>query len=343
MILPKQIRIYLLLPAAAALVFLILYIYNPLAPNHAIVLKDSILSFLLSLSCIWLSYLFVHSYPTPVAITFYAIAIAVLLSGLCAWLNYEVLQFWLVPHSTDYAQWFHGTFAIKWCFLSFAHIAAALFTAAEKRSTSLEHKLQLQSDASVLLRDAELFKLRQQLQPHFLYNSLNSIAALMHTQPEKAQEMISLLSDFLRNSVKREANDSISLKEELSYLRNYLAIESIRFGDRLSIHYEGNMEAEAELPPLLLQPLLENAIKYGLYGTIGNVEIRIGIHLKDNYLHINIRNPFDEDAAAHKGTGFGLEGIRRRLYLLYGRADLLESTKEQNLFITQLKIPQTHA
>ena len=161
-------------------------------------------------------------------------------------------------------------------------------------------------------------------------------------QPDKAQEMIGRLSDFLRSSVKREAQDTIPIAEELLYIESYLAIESVRFGDRLKVTIEKDYTDDAMIPPFLLQPVLENAIKFGLYGKTGGVDISIHIGLKDGVLTIVITNPYDPQTTPPRGTGFGLEGIKRRLYLLFSRADLLETQSDDINFTTILKIPQAH-
>lgn len=161
-------------------------------------------------------------------------------------------------------------------------------------------------------------------------------------QPDKAQEMIGRLSDFLRSSVKREAQDVIPVAEELLYIESYLAIESVRFGDRLAVNFEKEYTDDAMIPPFLLQPVLENAIKFGLYGKTGKVEIGIHIALKESVLTIVITNPYDPQTTPPKGTGFGLEGIQRRMYLLFARTDLLETQKDDNNFTTIIKIPQAH-
>lgn len=158
--------------------------------------------------------------------------------------------------------------------------------------------------------------------------------------PDRAQEMIGKLSDFLRSSVQRESEDNLPVKDELTYIQSYLAIESVRFGDRLQVDINNNSKEDAILPPFLLQPILENAIKFGLYGKTGAVNIKIDISSEANMLFITITNPYDNNMRPPKGTGFGLEGIRRRLYLLYARTDLLETQTDEFTFTTILKIPQ---
>jgi len=189
-------------------------------------------------------------------------------------------------------------------------------------------------------KEVELMDLRHQLQPHFLFNSLNSINALIKSQPEKAREMIFQLSAFLRGSIRSDQTTLVSLKQEMEYINLYLAIETVRFGHRLQtkISFPDDV-LDRKLPPLLLQPLVENAIKFGLYGTTSNVEISINAIPKENELYISISNPFDSDADIQKGTGFGLVSIERRLNLIYGRNDLISKEAVDNQFTVTLKIP----
>ena len=199
-----------------------------------------------------------------------------------------------------------------------------------------------QKEIQQLAKDAELFKLRQQLQPHFLFNSLNSISALTATQPEKARHMIQQLSDFLRGTLKKDDQHKNSLKEELQYLELYLDIEKVRFGHRLNteISVEENIQ-QMELPSLILQPVVENAIKFGLYDTIGEVTISITAKKVDETLVVTVQNPFDaETAQPLQGKGFGLASIKRRLFLLFARQDLLQTKTENEHFITTIIIPQ---
>lgn len=199
-------------------------------------------------------------------------------------------------------------------------------------------------EAEQMTKDAELSKLRQQLQPHFLFNSLNSISALAGSQPEKARHMIHQLSDFLRGTLKRDENLSVTLAEELRHLELYLDIEKVRFGRRLQTDIMAEDGAlNSQLPSLLLQPIVENAIKFGLYDTTGEVMIRIEASIKNHELLITISNPFDEETAiSTQGTGFGLASIQRRLFLLFARHDLLKTTKSDTIFTTTILIPQYH-
>ncbi|MBF99119.1 MAG: sensor histidine kinase [Owenweeksia sp.] len=193
-----------------------------------------------------------------------------------------------------------------------------------------------------IAREAELFKLRQQLQPHFLFNSLNSINALIGSRPQEARNMVQQLSDFLRGTIRREDQRLVPLQDELLYLKLFLDIEQVRFGHRLQIRMHLDDTATSwQIPPLILQPLLENAIKFGVYGTTENIEIVLTSRIQDNHLELVIANPYDQDMEPPAGTGFGLKSIERRLFLLYGRKDLLEFHKDEKRFTAKVKIPKT--
>ncbi len=199
------------------------------------------------------------------------------------------------------------------------------------------------AESERLSKEAELSKLRQQLQPHFLFNSLNSISALTGSNPGKARHMIHQLSDFLRGTLKKDEQQWNTFKEEFEYLQLYLDIEKVRFGHRLQTEVVFDEEvSNFKLPALLLQPIVENAIKFGLYDTTEDVMIRIEALTEKNNLKVIVKNPFDvETSQPLKGTGFGLSSIQRRLFLLFGRSDLLTTGKDESHFITTILIPQS--
>lgn len=239
-----------------------------------------------------------------------------------------------------------GRIIIGWLLLSMAIICHLILAELKKA----EEAVNLQQQAEQLRKEAELFKLRQQLQPHFLFNSLNSINALITRQPKDARKMVQQLSDYLRNTLKKEDDRFVLLQEELNDLQLYLAIEKVRFGHRLIINEDIRVQNEmTKVPPFLIQPLVENAIKYGLYGTTGEVNIAITVKSHQGNLVFKISNPYDKDGVTVKGTGFGLESIKRRLYLLFARNDLLkiekltlkqaEQSEPVQLFVATLIIP----
>jgi two-component system LytT family sensor kinase len=196
--------------------------------------------------------------------------------------------------------------------------------------------------ADTLLREAELSRLRQQLQPHFLFNSLNSISALAGSQPEQARKMIQQLSDFLRGTLKKDEQQLVMLSEEMEHLGLYLEIEKVRFGHRLNtrIQIEDGV-LSLKLPSLLLQPIVENAIKFGLYDTVDAITIHLNAYSKNGELNINVINPYDPATANPKqGIGFGLSSVQQRLNLLYARHDLLITSANDKEYTTTIKIPQ---
>jgi len=193
-----------------------------------------------------------------------------------------------------------------------------------------------------LAKDSELEGLKLQLQPHFLFNSLNSVNALLQINPDEASKMVLLLSDFFRSSLKKSQNNLISLSEELETIQLYLQIEEIRFSGRLfvDIHLDDQCSA-LKLPSLILQPIIENAIKYGLYGTTEKVNIEIEARAYNNNLIISISNPFEKDQNFDAiGIGFGLKSVSRRLYLLYARNDLMKIEAIKDKFTLQITLPQ---
>lgn len=309
--------------------------------DWTIALTDGIVSGALLTAAVWTGMVSLGSYPTRVGMLVYSILIGVA-AGISAWYFDKILLRWWFEEDLVYQQFFSNSQPARLVIALLTSCWIISLNALQKQTNALEDEFKNISDAATLHREAELFKLRQQLQPHFLYNSLNSISALILIMPEKAQEMIGRLSDFLRNSVKREAREQIPINEELEYIEAYLSIEAVRFGDRLNVIYHKTDTDGATIPPFLLQPILENAIKFGLYGNTGSVSIYMNIRLQDGQLIITIDNPFDSEQRPPSGTGFGLEGIRRRMYLLYARTDLLETRQEGNTFTTTLKIPQIH-
>lgn len=193
-----------------------------------------------------------------------------------------------------------------------------------------------------MLRDAELYNMRQQLQPHFLFNSLNSIIALIGSKPSEARKMTFQLSDFLRGTMRKDDKQFIPLSDELNHLKLYLEIEKVRFGHRLQTNFDIDESClSSYVPSMIVQPLLENAIKYGLYNITGDVEINLRIYSNQNMLHIQIENPFEIDQFENKkGTGFGISSIQRRLFLLYGQSNLLQAKAKDSIFTATLRIPQ---
>jgi sensor histidine kinase YesM len=205
----------------------------------------------------------------------------------------------------------------------------------------LQEKIKQEAELKTLVKEVELSALKHQINPHFLFNSLNSVSSLTMSFPEKAQEMIIKLSDYLRYSLSQGEEHLTSLEKELSNIKLYLEIEKVRFGKRLEFSLNCNDEQlKAKMPIMLMQPLFENAIKHGVYESTETVHIRMDCQMELGYLNISIKNNFDKEAKPVKGAGVGLNNIQERLFLLYKQRDLLEVIKEEDCFIVNIKIPQ---
>ncbi len=222
--------------------------------------------------------------------------------------------------------------------LSWCALANILWYRVEEQSATQDRLLAAQN----LAKEAELNKLRHQLQPHFLFNSLNSVYALTIVNPTEAGTMITKLAAFLRGTLKRDDEVWVNVAEEMEYIQLYLDIEKVRFSHRLNIDVQIEEDTlNLCLPGTLLQPIVENAIKFGLYNTSTAITITMRVKLENQALVICVSNPYDPEMKASKGTGFGLSAIRRRLYLLFADSNLLQTeTQNDNLYITTLKIPQ---
>ncbi len=206
---------------------------------------------------------------------------------------------------------------------------------------TLEEKVKSQKKLEGLVKDAELNALKAQINPHFLFNSLNSISSLTMTDPAKAQEMIIKLSNFMRYSLQHTQDDLCSLSSELNNAQLYLEIEKVRFGNKLQLDIQmADDTAELLLPNRILQPLLENAIKYGVYEADHEVCIRIDCKKVRHYLVVAIYNNYEPSCNLYKGEGIGLKNIKERLEIIYNNPHLLQVKNENNEFRVALNIPQ---
>jgi LytS/YehU family sensor histidine kinase len=176
-----------------------------------------------------------------------------------------------------------------------------------------------EAEFRILAQDAELRALRAQLNPHFLFNSLNSISALTTIDPGKARAMCILLSDFLRGSLRLGEKRLVTLAEEVDLLKAYLSIEQIRFGSRLQVEWEIDEGTKDEkIPALLLQPLVENAIKHGIAGLTEGGVVKVASRREGKVLELKVENPVDEDTPVVHGLGIGLRQVRSRLQMRFG-------------------------
>ncbi len=284
--------------------------------------------------------LMVKYYRPSAKNAFYVVVASVVLSLLgCLLLNWILKN---VSTNADYLKTLQSTMLLRFVFIWLLTLIIGIQGKVWWFVKEQNQNEQRAKETERLMREAELSNLRQQLQPHFIFNSLNSISALAGNNPTLARKMIEQLSDFLRGTVKKENNQFVPLRDEFNHLQLYLEIEKVRFGHRLITNVTADdLVLEMKLPSLLLQPILENAIKFGLYDTVGEVVISVEAKADGNNLIVEIKNPFDPSSAKPKsGTGFGLSSIQRRLSLLFYRNDLLTTQQNENTFTTSIKIPQ---
>ncbi len=191
-----------------------------------------------------------------------------------------------------------------------------------------------------LVQQTELQALKNQLNPHFIYNSLNTISSLTTTAPDKAREMVIRLSDFLRYALKQDTMQLTTLKNEIASIKLYLEIEAVRFGEKLHPEfYFQDQDLDQELPVMILQPLFENAIKHGVQESDQPVSIIFETFRRDNNLVLSITNAYDPRYSSFRGEGVGLENIRNRLRLIDGNGNLLQVKTENKTFNASLTIP----
>jgi two-component system, LytTR family, sensor histidine kinase AlgZ len=194
--------------------------------------------------------------------------------------------------------------------------------------------------ASMLAREAELRALKAQVNPHFLFNSLNSISALTGSDPSKAREMCILLGDFLRRTLGLGEKSAIPLGEELSLIHAFLAVEKIRFGARLRMEESVDPQAlQMSVPPLLLQPLVENAVAHGIANLVDGGCIRLDVELRDGDLSILVENTFDPEAPLRRRNGVGLANVRQRLEARYGNRAKFGAGADGTSFRVALEFP----
>jgi len=206
---------------------------------------------------------------------------------------------------------------------------------------NFREKVRRESELKALVKEAELHALKSQINPHFLFNSLNSISSLTMSDPQKAQEMVINLSSLMRYSLKYKQNEKVSFGKELENIKLYLQIEKVRFGVKLNPVFEIDEScADAKIPTMILQPLYENAIKYGVYEATEPVDVITCCRRKDDFLEVTIQNTYDPNVQSKKGEGIGLRNIRDRLQVLFNNPGLIKIRDLNHTFTVTILIPQ---
>jgi two-component system, LytTR family, sensor histidine kinase AlgZ len=195
-------------------------------------------------------------------------------------------------------------------------------------------------EQTLLAREAELRALRAQIDPHFIFNSLHSISALTTTDAAAARKMCLLLADFLRDTLRLGSSARISFADEWSLAERFLAIEQVRLGARLHVARDSDPQAaECAVPPLLLQPLVENAVIHGVAQLVDGGTIRMTARRHGPTLTVTIENPCDPDRVRTRGVGLGLELLRKRLMTEFGASDAVRAEERSGQYKVEVRIP----
>lgn len=342
----SRILLYLAVWVAFGLLITVVLVYGGRAPTRWSIEFAVPLAVLLGLQSLSFWYL-VQSLP-PEGTPIFRLGLIWFLAGvlsLAAWLAAAYgWAMWLLPPGESYpdSAWgivpllvFAGAIGILLAVLG--HYLAG----ASQRSRNAEKRaLELQ----VLAQEAELKSLRAQLDPHFLFNSLNSVAALIGLDASKAREMCFLMAQFFRKSLTLAREKSIALSDEVSLVQTFLAIERVRFGERLRANFDIAEDVrDVRVPPLVLQPLVENAVHHGVAHLLEGGEISVRARKRDTFLELVVGNPCDPDRPPSRGTGVGLNNVRSRVETLCGHRASVDVDARDEYFQVSILLPAVGA
>lgn len=255
----------------------------------------------------------------------------------------KLIMIAVLPQQTNYQEYWVATFPYRVGTGVFIYgliiLTYYLFVSLSNLSEKNAKEARLES----LVKETELKMLRSQINPHFLFNCLNSISSLTITDPEKARDMVVKLSEFMRYALSRKDEQPVTLQNEFENIRLYLDIEKVRFGDKLNT--EEMIEKECldfKIPVMLLQPLYENAVKHGVYESTESVKITTEAKITEGFIVITISNNYDSSLSSKRGTGTGLLNVGRRLEVFYGTKATMKTSKENGVYSVSLFIPANY-
>jgi two-component system, LytTR family, sensor kinase len=330
--------VWLFLAAAQALIFLLAYgsFINTSIPD---VLVSWLIYGVFAIS-IWYPFNYFNKSDPGV----FSLVLNLVLTGAITVITWvfatKLVMNMVLPAQNNYQAYWDATFPYRIGSGIFMYGLVVLSYFLFASMTNLAEKKAREAKLESVVRETELKMLRSQINPHFLFNSLNSISSLTVTDPEKARTMVVKLSDFMRYALSRKDEQPVSFRSELDNLRLYLDIEKVRFGERLFTEEKIDPSCfSVNIPSMLLQPLYENAVKHGVYESIEKVKICTEATMENGYLVIVICNNYDPEAISPKGTGTGLMNVSRRLELTYGKNASVTTEKKDNVFIVKLIIP----
>jgi len=339
----RSILIYSLvwLMVAATLGVLYLYVFDFPLP---VVLSDALLSSFLFGFTGLLAWYPTRYIPFQRQSPFYSI-LAHVVAGLVIMGSWVLLSYALLnaifSSQADYIEFLNRTVAWRAMLGGLIYLVLVLIYYLVSNNQKLQERSQQEERLKGMVRDAELNMLKSQINPHFLFNSLNSIASLTMSNPEEAREMIIRLSDFLRYSLKHRENEYIPLSEELGRMKDYLAIEKVRFGEKLL--YEFNISGECDkfpVPTMIFQPLFENAIRHSVYESVDPVTIKFSCVPEEGHMKAVISNDYDPAIPTRKGTGVGLQNVRQRVALAYKEKGNVQWSGNEGVFTVTILFPR---
>ncbi len=270
--------------------------------------------------------------------------LAALLLGLAAFCAETIVHTAIVRPLDPYTYWtsldhfgriINWTLLLSiWSFVYFAYIYFIRHRRDEIRNLRLE----------TANRENQLNTLRAQLNPHFMFNALNSIRALVDEDPEQAKRSITQLSAILRNAMATVKRRTVPLGEEIDIVKAYLALEAIRFEERLRVQFALEEGTERELvPPMLLQTLVENAVRHGVAKLPQGGDLRISVHRGLDNMVLSVSNSGHYQPGTINGTGIGLRNTRKRLDMIYGGQARIHIENRDGMVVTEVEIPMKRA
>jgi len=246
----------------------------------------------------------------------------------------------ILPDDIEFSLFLHNSIPFRIAIGCYGYVILILALYLILYTRDLRERTEREGQMQTKVREAELDLLKSQINPHFLFNSLNSACSLTIYNPPKAHEMIIELSEFLRYSLANGNNRFTRLADDIGNVKRYLEIEKIRFGDKLKFDFQlDNESQEMLIPGMMLQPLFENAVKHGVYESAEPVIVSCTSKKIAAFTEIIIYNTFDPNSPPRQGTGTGLKNIRERLNLIYHENNLLITRKEVDTFTAILHIP----
>lgn len=340
----NRVLTYLFLWVMVSL-FQYIFVYRGF-PGHAVLILAATLiqNFLLAIMYIgaWFGLRYINL-ETQKTLTFianhliYLVVITLLWSGMSNFFDQMLLRD-VMP---DYRI---RTRPVKSMLGIFSYLLLVAFIYLDAYYTSYMEKIENERKLYEILKESELNLLKSQMNPHFIFNSLNSISSLTMLDPIRAQEMIIRLSDFLRYTVTASRDQLVTLEKEIDMCRAYLDIEKVRFGSKINFTFEVDPDSlPLPVPGMILQTLFENAIKHGVYNSLGKESIHFESRLEKDRLILCIENSFDSSSQPKVGTGTGLTNVKNRLDLIYDRAAVFFTEVKGNRFIALLNLPSMSA